>query len=99
MTVKEDFETGQVGWEILFIMIAGMIGDMFIHLFAGRTIPVIDIPFSEGLVNYYENLKIGNYPLSMSIVLGALFGGIACVVALLLAKLFLYSKEETEKNK
>jgi len=107
MTVKQEFESGSIGWEILFIFIAGAIGDMAVHGLSYGT-KGTSFEFAQGLQKYYESLgekflffktpKLGYYTkLFSKISQGAVWGGIACVIALLIAKLFLFAKEETEK--
>jgi hypothetical protein len=107
MTVKQEFESGSIGWEVLFIFIAGMIGDMAVHALSYGTKDT-SFAFAQGLQKYYESLgekfliiktpNLGyNTKLFSKISQGAIWGGIACVMALLIAKLFLFAKEETEK--
>ena len=107
MSVSEEFKTGSVGWEILFIFIAGAIGDMGVHGLVEFT------SYGQGLKPYYQALgeKIFIWPNPewmaewtnvkkiSSTLQGAIWGGIACIIALLIAKLFMYAKEETENNK
>lgn len=106
MSVKQEFESGSVGWEILFIFIAGAIGDMFVHAMGDLT-KGTKFAFAQGLLEYYKSLgdkllvfNTSNWnPRSKMVsgwVQGAIWGGIACVVALLIAKLFLFAKEQTE---
>jgi hypothetical protein len=106
MTVKQDFDSGTIGWEVLFIFISGMIGDMGVHLLCDTT-KNTSIEFAQGLSKYYESLgdkllvfnttNWSNINKSISgWVQGAIWGGIACVIALLMMKLFLFAKEETE---
>lgn len=101
MTVKQEFQTGSVGWEVLFIFIAGMIGDMFVHL-VGKTTSQF-----QGLNGYYASLETNFFGIDTPNLKprtkqlsawfqGAIWGGIACAAALLIAKLFLFAKEETE---
>ena len=104
--VKQEFLSGSIGWEILFIFIAGMIGDMLVHAMVERT------SYGQGLAPYYQALgeKFFIWPnpewmegmtklkIASSTIQGAIWGGIACVIALLIAKLFLYAKEETENK-
>ncbi len=73
MTVKQEFESGKIGWEVLFIFIAGALGDMVVHLLNFKSL------------NYYYK--------QFGWLLGAFWGGIACVIALLIAKLFMFIKE------
>lgn len=106
MTVKQEFQTGAIGWEVLFILIAGALGDLGIHLLAEIT-KGTRFPFAQGLLEYYKSLGdkllIFNtshwrpkFKMLSGTIQGAIWGGIACVVALLIAKLFLFAKEETE---
>lgn len=108
MSVKQEFDSGSIGWEILFIFIAGAIGDMFVH-FAGDITKGTRFAFAQGLLEYYKSLgnKVlifdtsywgSGYKKFFSWSQGAIWGGIACAVALLIAKLFLFAKEETEKK-
>jgi hypothetical protein len=118
MTVKQEFDSGTIGWEVLFIFIAGMIGDMFVHLMGDLTHKKMGTkggllnrlgfpPFAQGLLEYYKSLgekllifDTSNWTPKHKAISGwfqgAIWGGIACAVALLIAKLFLYAKEETE---
>jgi hypothetical protein len=62
--------------EIMYVFIAGCIGDIIIHALCENT-----NFFAQGLKPYYSSL---NFP----IIEGAFWGGFACVVALLMAKIF-----------
>lgn len=108
MSVKQEFDSGSIGWEILFIFIAGAIGDMSIHLLADIT-KNTQIAFAQGLLEYYKSLgdkllvfNTSNwnpkFKSASGWIQGAIWGGIACAIALLIAKLFLFAKEETEKK-
>ena len=103
MTVKQEFESGSIGWEVLFVFIAGVIGDMFVHAMGDLT-KGTNVAFAQGLLEYYKSLGdkllIFNTskwnPRNKAIsgwIQGAIWGGIACAVALLIAKLFLYDRE------
>lgn len=106
MTVKQEFESGTIGWEILFIFIAGCLGDIGVH-FLGHITKGTRVEFAQGLMEYYKSLgdkflvfntvnwKPRNKQISAWIQ-GAIWGGVACAIALLIAKLFLFAKEETE---
>jgi len=80
-----------------------MIGDLAVHYMSRNT------SFAKGLLEYYKSL--GNRLLFMntnywkprskifsSMIQGAIWGGIACVIALLIAKLFLYLKELNDRK-
>lgn len=106
MTTRQEFESGSIGWEILFIFISGAIGDIAIHFLAHGT-KGTNYAFAQGLLEYYKSLgdkflifdssrwNSKNKKIS-SWIQGAVWGGIACVIALLMAKLFMFVKEETE---
>jgi len=91
----------QFGFLILFTFIAGFIGDSLIHL---GTIPKYlngNAIIFNGLVPYYKSLEIGSKYYSKflsSWILSGIFGGLACVVGVLLGQLLLYSKEMNEMN-
>jgi hypothetical protein len=106
MSVKQEFQTGTVGWEVLFIFISGCLGDIGIHFLAWLTRGT-KFAFAQGLLKYYENLgdkflifntsKWNSKTKMLSgTIQGAIWGGIACVIALLIAKLFLFAKEESQ---
>jgi hypothetical protein len=108
MTVKQEFESGVIGWEILFIVIAGAIGDIAVH-FLGHITKNTKFAFAQGLLEYYKSLgdKLFIFdttkwnPVNKKIsswIQGAIWGGIACAIAFLISKLFLYAKEETENK-
>jgi hypothetical protein len=108
MTIVQEFQTGTVGWEFLFIFISGVIGDMIVHLLGDIT-KGTKYAFAQGLLKYYESLgekllifntsKWNSYNKKiLGIIQGAIWGGIACVIALLFTKLFLFAKEENENN-
>jgi hypothetical protein len=106
MSIVQEFQTGTVGWEFLYIFIAGCLGDMFAHLLERRT-KKWKYPLAQGLEGYYESLSkklifhdIGKWKTKYfwAWLQGAIWGGIACIFALLIAKLFLYAKEETENK-
>ena len=91
MTVKQEFESGSIGWEILFIFIAGAIGDMAVHGLSYMT-KGTRIEFAQGLQKYYESLGekflifktpgLGHKTkLFSKVSQGAIWGGIACVIA------------------
>lgn len=93
MSVEKSFQSGTVIWEFFFIFIAGCLGDMAVHLMVKTT------NLFQGLDGYYKSL--GNKLLFYDILKkkwkyflgwfqGAIWGGIATVIALLIAKLFLY---------
>ena len=107
MTVKQEFQTGTVGWEFLFIFIAGCLGDMFVHMVGELTnkkygrLRYFFRPLAQGLNGYYESMETNFFGIlktpkskSSAWFQGAIWGGIACVVALLIAKLFLFANEE-----
>jgi len=106
MSVSSGFKSGSVGWEFLFIFVAGALGDMIVHLL-GQTTRGTKVAIAQGLMEYYKSLgdKLlvfdtskwtpGHKQIS-GWVQGAIWGGVACIVALLVAKLFLFAKEETE---
>lgn len=109
MSVKKEFESGTIGWEILFIFISGAIGDIIIH-WLGYISKDTKFPFAQGLLSYYKNLgnkflifNTNNWSLKnksiSGTVQGAIWGGIACVIALLMAKLLLFAKEEIENKR
>lgn len=108
MNVKQQFNSDTIAWEILFIFIAGIIGDIFIH-FTSYITKGTKFQFAQGLLPYYNSL--GNKLLIFNTsnwkpfyknlsgwIQGAIWGGIACVFALLIAKLFLFVKEESDNN-
>jgi len=109
MSVKQEFQSGAIGWEVLFIFIAGAIGDVAIHALA-KFSKGKKFEFAQGLLEYYKSLgdKLfikdtshwGNKSKMISGILqGAVWGGIACVIALLIAKLFLFLQEISDLNK
>lgn len=107
-TVSEEFkDPNNIGFQILFLFIAGSIGDIFIHIAAELTKQNKTFKFANSLLPYYKSLEYSSrhVPLAQpkqkfitSTVLGAIWGGIACVVALLIAKLFMYFKEIEKKD-
>ncbi len=108
MSVKQEFITGTVGWEVLFIFIAGAIGDLAVHGL-GEMTKGSKFAFAQGLLEYYKSLenkllvfntsKWNTFNKQISgTIQGAIWGGIACVIALLIAKLFLYAKNELENK-
>jgi hypothetical protein len=108
MSVKQEFQSGSIGWEVLFIFIAGALGDLGVH-FLGEITKGSRFAFAQGLLEYYKSLgdKLLIFNTShwgpkakmlSGTVQGAIWGGIACAVALLIAKLFLFAKEETESK-
>jgi len=107
-TVVQEFQSGSIGWEVLFIFIAGLLGDIFIHG-VGELTTGTSYPIAQGLLEYYKSLgeKFFVFPtpdwsprskMFSSTLQGAIWGGIACVFALLIAKLFLFAKEELGKQ-
>ncbi len=108
MSISQEFQSGIVGWEVLFIFISGAIGDLVVH-FLGEVTKGTKYPFAQGLLEYYKSLgdkllvfntKNWNPRNKMisGIIQGAIWGGIACVIALLISKLFLFAKETKINN-
>jgi hypothetical protein len=98
-TVEEEFQDpNDIGYQILFIAIAGALGDIFVHAAAEIT-KNWKYPFAKGLLPYYKSLEYGSYKNLSSILLGALWGSVACLVALLIAKLLAYFKELDDDKK
>jgi hypothetical protein len=89
-TVENDFKSSKLGYEILFIFIAGIIWDILTHIVVNNT------KFVQGLAPYYKSLEsIQRFPKISSYFNGAIYGGLACVVALFTMKLFMYALEKT----
>ncbi len=98
MSVEEDFKGTKIGFEILFIFIAGCIGDIILHLLIDATKNFKKYRIAESLIPYYKSLEYGstNFIKKFSSYFsGAVYGGFACVIGLLLMKLFLFLYEET----
>ena len=101
MSVEADFKGTKIGFEILFIFIAGCSGDIILHLLVDATKKFKSYKIAEGLIPYYKSLECGtsNFVKKFcSYFSGAVYGGVACVIALLLLKLFLFLLEETNPS-
>ncbi len=101
MSVETDFKGTKIGFEILFIFIAGCAGDIILHLLIDATKNFKRYKIAEGLIPYYASLEYGSNKLVKKIssyFSGAVYGGFACVIALLLLKLFLFLLEETNPS-
>ncbi len=93
------YSNDKIMYEILFIFVAGCVGDMIIHVLQKMT-KNTRFPFAQSLEPYYKSLEIGTtklYKVLSSYIIGAFWGGIACVFALLLMKLFIFAMESTNK--
>ena len=89
-TVSDDFKSKKIGYEILFIFIAGVFWDVILHVIVNHT------KFIQGLSPYYKSLEsISRFPKISSYFNGAVWAGFACIVALLSMKLCMYAIEET----
>jgi hypothetical protein len=98
MSVEEDFKGTKIGFEILFIFIAGFIGDIIIHMLVDATKKFKVYRVASGLSPYYKSIEYGSSAFTRNIsgyFNGAVYGGFACVIALLILKLFLFLLEET----
>ncbi len=101
MSVESDFKGTKIGFEILFIFIAGFSGDIILHLLVDATKNFKSYKIAEGLIPYYKSLEYGSsnfVKIFSSYFSGAVYGGFACVIALLLLKLFLFLLEETNPS-
>ena len=91
-SVQGDFDTGRVGFLVLYTFIAGGLGDILIHFLLNYF-----KSFPQGLKTYYDKLEYGKSKISRiltSYIFSAVLGGIACVIGLLLGLLFLYAQEQ-----
>jgi hypothetical protein len=101
MSVETDFKGTKIGFEILFIFIAGCSGDIILHLLIDATKNFKSYKIAEGLIPYYKSIEHGssNFAKKFSSYFnGAVYGGFACVIALMLLKLFLFLLEETNPS-
>ncbi len=65
-----------IAYQLITIFIVGFISDLIIHLLEDKHI------INTGLDKYYESLSSSKY---LSYFLGGIFGGIACLYALLVS--------------
>jgi hypothetical protein len=99
-SVEQDFKSKKILYESLFIFLGGYIGDIFIHIMMEYT-RKNSYKFAHGLENYYKSLEYGNTYIKRTIssyILGAVFGGLACITALFIMKLFIFSLESTNNG-
>jgi hypothetical protein len=86
----------------LFIFIAGMLGDIVIHKSA--EFDSIGLPgLGKSLLPYYSSFRRSwpkhmHYPIFKTYFYGALFGGIACMIGLLFAFIFIEISNAIEKR-
>jgi hypothetical protein len=83
-TKMSDYFNESFGFLILFIFIVGFVSDLLINAGTRIKFPYRSPWFAQGLVPYYK---------SVGWFIGAILGGIACVVALVFAQLLLKLKE------
>ena len=76
------------GFLVLFVFIAGFAGDSLIHAGTNGQIPFIG-QFAQSLVPYYR---------TNGFIKSGIFGGLACVIALIFGQLLLFAKEKDETN-
>lgn len=79
----------QFGYLILFVFISGIIGDLIIHVGTTLKSPFNSKWFAQSLVPYYK---------TNGWVMGAFYGGIACVISVVFGQLLLYVKDTKENN-
>lgn len=80
------------GLLVLFVFIVGFIGDVLIHIGTYVRFPFKKPWFAQGLIPYYRSMEFGKNKLMKKIsgyVLSGIAGGLACVVAVVFAKLIL----------
>jgi hypothetical protein len=75
------------GYLVLFVFIIGVLGDLIIHVGTGIKFPMKKPWFAQGLVPYYD---------ANGWILGAIFGGLACVIAVVFGQLLLWAKESND---
>ncbi len=95
MSINNYFDD-KFGYLILFVMCAGIIGDIIIHFGTYISFPFKKPWFAQGLVPYYKSLEFGTNKylrFMSSLMISGLLGGIACVIGLIFGQIFLYIKE------
>jgi hypothetical protein len=91
-----DYFNEQFGLLVLFVLISGIIGDIFIHAGTYLKFPFIKPWFAQGLIPYYKSMELGKHKylrFISSLLLSGFAGGIACIIALIFGQLFLYAKD------
>lgn|SRR5574343_993126 len=87
--------------EFLYIFIAGIIGDMIVHFFAYQQ-SIGNLGFGKSLMPYYNSFR-GLPPKMLSgntkaTLYGAISGGIACVVGLIIARVIMLVIQKIEQK-
>jgi hypothetical protein len=102
-SVAEDFNSSKIGYEILFIYLAGSILDLIIHFCVDVTKNnKVYWKFANSLNEHYKSLEwnvMGPIKkICSGYFTGAVLIGFACVIALLIMKLFMFSLEITNDD-
>jgi hypothetical protein len=91
MSKLENSFDNRFGILVAFVMLAGFIGDILIHLAAMHLkFPFNKRWFAQGLIPYFKSMEIKKSKIS-GYFLSGLAGGIACVIGLIIGQLFLYA--------
>lgn len=84
LSKTDDYFNKRFGYLVLFVFIIGVLGDLLIHAGTHLKFPFKNPWFAQGLVQYYK---------ANGWILGAILGGLACVVAVVFGMLLLKLKE------
>ena len=88
-----DYFNEKFGILVVFVLLAGFIGDVAIHIAAMYLrFPCGKLWFAQGLIPYFKSMEFGNGKL-FGYFSSGLAGGIACVIGLVFGQLFLYAHE------
>jgi len=94
---KSDHFSEKFGILVGFVLLAGFIGDVLIHIGTHIKFPFKKQWFAQGLIPYYTSMEIRGNNIS-GWILSGLAGGIACVIALIFGELFAYANDELKKD-
>lgn len=89
----DNYFNNTFGMLVLFVFVAGIVGDIVIHMGTKIRFPNKKPWFAQGLRPYYKSLEYGKGKLIKSFnswLISGIFGGIACIVALVFGQLFMY---------
>ncbi len=97
----DDYFNNRFGMLVLFVLLAGIIGDILIHFGTYIKFPCNKPWFAQGLKPYYKSVEFGKTPymrFASSLIISGLFGGIACIIGLIIGQLLLYAYETNQSR-
>lgn len=92
-------------WQYLYVFVVGFFGDAIIHFFSSRKFWALRegrdaFGIAPSLMYYYNSLKntppFVTWETFNSWFWGAVFGGLACLIAVVLADIIVYAQSQTK---